>query len=443
MNEQNFLKYLYHTPNNTNRNMMESLLQNINKPSQKAELFDFIEEQLPNINPNILDLYLAKVFEDFGDGVTYTVRIDTNNPDSLACCTYLDDAAGMQKGSSEWDNKPIFNEIKPCVFKDGKVVYYLNPQDYTKKIDGTASVLTGEDGDVMVEFSKFAYRIYNEGDYTYVSISNDANTIAKDLHFKYLPFTRLTDGDCNKIYIGAYHGSIVDGKLRSVSGTLPTVETSISEFRTAAQSNGTNYEQLTFYQMTMLQCLYLIRYGNLNSQAALGQGYTMSEEPILTGGTNTLGMYSGDINDATVQVKFAGIEDFYGNVLNFIDGAYCDDTYHLMVATNNFNDLAEGYQDVGAICTQDTAGLLKSIWGDTPSGFIFKEVLGEADFESEEEMIAALNTYFGDGAIACAGCFGFFGACFDSGPSGGAFAVSLDCSASSSSSPVGARLSYY
>ena len=443
MNEQNFLKYLYHTPNNTNRNMMESLLQNINKPSQKAELFDFIEEQLPNINPNILDLYLAKVFEDFGDGVTYTVRIDTNNPDSLACCTYLDDAAGMQKGSSEWDNKPIFNEIKPCVFKDGKVVYYLNPQDYTKKIDGTASVLTGEDGDVMVEFSKFAYRIYNEGDYTYVSISNDANTIAKDLHFKYLPFTRLTDGDCNKIYISAYQGSIIDGKLRSISGVIPTVDTTIGEFRAAAQSNGVGYEQLTFYQMTMLQCLYLIRYGNLNSQAALGQGYTMTEEPASTGGANALAMYSGNVEDGTVQVKFAGIEDFYGNVLDFIDGAYCDDTYHLMVATNNFNDLAEGYQDVGAICTQDTAGLLKSIWGDTTSGFVLKEVLGEGDFDSEEELLAALNTWYCDGAGARAGCFGYFGASFDDGPGGGAFTVGLDFSASLSSSIIGARLSYY
>ena len=133
MNKQKFLKYLYPTSINTNRNIMESLLQDIDKPVEKTALFDFIEEQIPDINPSILDLYLAKVFEDFGDGVTYTVRIDTTNSDPLACCTYLDGAADMQKGSSDWDNKPIFNEIKPCVFKDGKVVYYLNPQFYIKK----------------------------------------------------------------------------------------------------------------------------------------------------------------------------------------------------------------------------------------------------------------------------------------------------------------------
>ena len=58
-------------------------------------------------------------------------------------------------------------------------------------------------------------------------------------------------------------------------------------------------------------------------------------------------------------------------------------------------------------------------------------------------MMAALNTYYGDGACAYAGYFGFFGASFGDGPGGGAFTVGLAYSASDSSSDVGARLSYY
>jgi len=51
--------------------------------------------------------------------VTYTVKIDNtmSNPDT--CCTYMDDAVGMTKGSDDWDNMPIFADIKPCVFNEG------------------------------------------------------------------------------------------------------------------------------------------------------------------------------------------------------------------------------------------------------------------------------------------------------------------------------------
>jgi len=48
--------------------------------------------------------------------VEYTIRIDENNSDSTSAIIYLDDAASMSKGSSSWDTKPIFNNIKPCVF---------------------------------------------------------------------------------------------------------------------------------------------------------------------------------------------------------------------------------------------------------------------------------------------------------------------------------------
>jgi hypothetical protein len=116
----------------------------------------------------------------------------------------------------------------------------------------------------MIEFSKFAYRIYDEGNYVYVSISNDAQAIAKDIRFSYLPFTRTEPGDCEKIYIGAFLGKVINFKLRSLPGEIVT-DLDINDFRGFAHANGEGYEQYTFYQHTMLQCLYLIRYGNLNA----------------------------------------------------------------------------------------------------------------------------------------------------------------------------------
>ena len=47
---------------------------------------------------------------------------------------------------------PIQAKMKGCLLLDnGTVNYYLNPLDWTKKEDDTASNLTGTDGQVMVE----------------------------------------------------------------------------------------------------------------------------------------------------------------------------------------------------------------------------------------------------------------------------------------------------
>ena len=433
-----FFEYALHTPNNSNRNVMSSMLADIEEEKIKEELFQFLERQNNSVNPSVLKTWIDNVFKNFGKGATYTVRIDQTDKNPLTCCVYMDDAVGMEKGSSAWDEKEIFRSIKPCLLKNGEVQCYLNPNDFTLDVDGNIVYSSVAECDVMIEFSKFAYRIYDEGNYVYVSISNDAETIAKDPKFSYLPFTRNELGDCEKIYIGAYLGHIIDGKLRSAYTVVPTADQTIGQFRTAAQANGEGYEQYTFYQHTMLQCLYLIRYGNLNGQAALGRGYTEAEEVEFAGTTFDKGMYFGSPEDGTVHVKFAGIEDFYGNVAPFVDGIYCNELYHIMTATKDFNDEAEGYIDRGAIAVNDQGGIIESIWADTALGFIPKT------YVSEDEMTEnSFNENFSDFAGVSASCVAVVGGSLADGPYAGPFGLILELPAAEADSYIGARLSYY
>ena len=435
-----FTEYVLKTPTNSNKNVMDTMLEGVCEDDVKEALYAFLYRQNETVNPSVLKTWVDEVFKNFGVGQTYTLRIDQTNKNPLTCCEYMDDAIGMEKGSSAWDQKEIFKSIKPCMFKDGRVNYYLNPSNFTQTADGVdieEKLLNGEDGDVMIEFEKFAYRIYDEGQYVYVSISNNAEDIAKDLRYKYLPFTRKREGDCEKVYIGAFHGSVMDNKLRSLPA-MPTVNITIGDARNAAQTNGEGYEQLTFYQWTMLQCLYLIRYGNLNAQACLGKGYTEAEDVDTAGMTVYDGMYHGSIEDGTVHVKFAGIEDFYGNIGNFIDGIYCNDNYHAMAATTNFNDSAQGYTDLGAIGAEDNYGVLETIWGDTALGFIPKTYI------TEDEMTeTSLEEFFSDFAVVYSGSLALTGASFGSGSFGGPFCFYLSLPAGLADSIIGARLSYY
>lgn len=50
---------------------------------------------------------------------------------------------------------PIQSRLKGCVANGGTINYYLNPDDWSKKEDGTPSVLDGTDGTVRVEVPRF------------------------------------------------------------------------------------------------------------------------------------------------------------------------------------------------------------------------------------------------------------------------------------------------
>ena len=99
-----------------------------------------------------------------------------NNPDPETSCEYMDDAVGMTPGYNGWKDVPIIKSIKSCVLgTNGAVKYYLQKDDYTKKEDGSASILDGTDGDVMVEIPKMGYRLWNDENYQYVSVTEDPN----------------------------------------------------------------------------------------------------------------------------------------------------------------------------------------------------------------------------------------------------------------------------
>lgn len=363
--------------------------------------------------------------------VTYGIRIDMNNSNPETAVVYTDDSIGMTGGSLDWDTKFPFNQIKPCLLQNGVVQYYLDPTDYSKKADGTAADITsGNDGDVMIEVPKMAYMIYTESNYIYVKITDNPNAKAVDSRYCFFAHTRDAEGDKDKLYIGAYLGHTLSSKLRSLSGKAPTASQTIGTFRTQAQANGAGYDQVSFYPLTLLQCLYAIRFKNLDSQTAIGRGYVDGNSAAVnTGGTNTRGMYYGE-GTGKQQMKFLGIEDFWGNLRWWIDGLFSNASYNLLTAFKNFNDTGSGYTDRGQGATVNLANYMSKPQGTTERGFIAKEVAGSA------------TTYYADCAYLAASGLPYFGGSWGTASYAGAFCLGVSRSASSSSSGLGGRLMY-
>jgi hypothetical protein len=365
--------------------------------------------------------------------VIYGVRIDNTSADPESGVIYTDDAIGMTEGSTSWNSCFPFNVIRPCVLSNpaGTVNYYLNPKNYAQKADGTsANITTGADGDVMVEIPKMAYSIVTTGDYMYVKVTNNpapVNGTNEDWHF--YAHTRSTEGDKTKLYVGAYHGSGT-ANLTSLSGAAPLVSHTIGAFRTHAQANGTGYDILAFYPLTLLQCLFLIRYKSRDSQTALGRGYVdTNASAINTGGADAKGMYYGEAT-GKYQMKFAGIEDFWGNVYNWIDGFFSNATRNILTAFTSFNNTGSGYTDNGIGAGSDIGEYLATVQGTSATGFITKTVETTS------------TNYYADYANLCASSLPNFGGRWDDGSVAGAFQLLVGDSAAYSYSNIGARLMF-
>lgn len=324
-----------------------------------------------------------------------TAVIDQANSNPLTCITYEDDAKMMEKGSSEWDD---FFKSQLVLFKDGKEIRELE--------DSELNGLSPADGDVMVRFPRKGLRIKTVGEKVYVSMTNAPD----NPDFKYYAHSR-GDSPREAFYLGAYLGFEESGKLRSITGKAPTGNKTIGALRTIAQANGVGYEQLAFYQWTFLQAMYVLKYGNLDSQTALGKGNTSGnnyDKP--TGETNGKGIDFGTTSDTT-KVRFQWLEDFFGTKSVWCDG-WNTGSGKMWIGTDKFNNSNNGYKSYEA--TKVDWAFMKKIHGDSERGFLTKMGSGSdstyfcdaqgQDPNNSEIAIVGGNTNYGG---STAGTFSF------------------------------------
>ncbi len=367
---------------------------------------------------------------------TWTVVIDESNSNPLSCCTYADDAVGMTKGSSDWDE--IFG-YKPCIFYQGAVYKYLNPNDFTKFEDGTDAIKYIADSnyagyDVMIEFPRMGLTMSKSGTQVTISLTNNPN----DNNFEYRAHKRGSVAK-NAFYLGAYDatGNVVSGitgdTIGSTTGKSPLTNKTLTQFIEYAHVRGSGYEIMAFYQWTYIQCLYVLKYGNLNSQKALGKGYTDGSAKQNTGATNTQGMCYGNPNSGIDRMKLFGLEDLWGNVYQFISGLYSDSNRNLLTTTDNFgvNTSADAWEyNVSSGTTGSVSGYMTESQGTNNGGFVIKVDGGSS------------TTYYSDASYLNASNFPYVCGGWDNGDLAGVFRCSISSSASAASSNVGSRLMY-
>ncbi len=148
---------------------------------------------------------------------------------------------------------------------------------------------------------------------------------------------------------GCYGGSVSDGKLKSVSGVSRQASTTRAGFRSYAAANGTGYYQLDLYHRTVVMLLWFIEFATKKSDSIMtgriaGSGTQGGNAVRQTGGTDNLSTPSG-FETAYGQMRYHYIEDFIGNLWEFVDGICCKgvgDYDYVTDDPDNFSDDTTG-----------------------------------------------------------------------------------------------------
>jgi len=364
-------------------------------------------------------------YKKTSSGQTMTVILDLTNPDPTTWATYADDAVGMTAGSDAWDD---FFGHYPCILENGVELGKLKRDNFGQYEDGTTAPITTLGKDVMICFPRRGIKIeYLDANTLSVSMTNEEGKTG----YSYMAHSYKSNS-ISKFYLGAYKAYSSSNMLYSTSGVTPTANQTIGTFRTQAQARGTGYEQSAFFQLTFRQVMYLLKYKGQNAQVAIGRGYVDGNtSAYMTGMTDQRGMDWGE-STGKDQMKLFGLEDFYGNIYEFIDGLWSDSSRKLWVADGNYNDTGSNYTDTGS-----------STFSSNLSGYLrYPAGTNLAGFNAGSTTYGDASTFFCDSAYVGNSRLAFFGGSWNNGDYAGVFRLYVSRTASSSGADYGGRLMY-
>jgi len=209
---------------------------------------------------------------------------------------------------------------RPCMLTYAGVVdHYLNPNDYTKKVDGSASKVadTSFGGNAMMEWPKIYTKRWESNGVYHFRCSETPQDDTWDCWCNY----DRNNNQINHFYTPIYFGSRVSdrptqpAKLRSISGVANSVNTTAANEITYAKANGDDWYTEVLADRLLLQDLLVMMARSTECQTAFGYGRCKSSnsDAIAPGTMNTKGMFWGS-NDQTSGVKVFGMENVWGNL---------------------------------------------------------------------------------------------------------------------------------
>ena len=277
--------------------------------------------------------------------IVYGFKITASNnlTDPYKTVSYIEDCTGFTPAKMNYTTNTfdwgswkddVFFMPKPCMLKyDGTVDYYLDPSDYSKKLDGTASDIANDsyEGNAMMEWGRDGKKIWykivpDSTDPTNASIYISDRQVDEGYHA--YSFVKYDGTYSDHFYTSIYNGTLVTTnsvqRLRSLSGKTYSnyckSKTASQEIGFAEANNisGNKHWYIDQWCDTVLINFLLILIGkSLNTQTVFGRGndsQSSAEANMLDTGTmNDKGLFWGDNTTNKTGVKVFGMENWWAN----------------------------------------------------------------------------------------------------------------------------------
>mgnify|MGYP006972482272 FL=1 len=415
------------------------------------------------------DVYNKDTRNCFDETFIYEFLYDSKNSNTKGCITKpigcmnenftpakMDyDKNKFDYGS--WKNTFIMDLVRPCMLynqnaKDaegnslcGQVMEYLDPEDYSKTIDGNSSHIADEscNANAMAQWdvSRLWFKIVE-----YLPKKYHCYVANKKVDNNYKNFLQYDcDGNIKKYYYNTmFDACIINGVARSLSGKAPAVNATGDVQLAAAQANGKGYDASEERFIVARNILLMLMSETTDAQTAFGTGRqsggsNQSYNQLASGQLNDKGGFHGDNNNGCVKVFHS--ENPWGNVWKILQGFILVNGVVYLKFTPNTNDgstataynkTGSGYINTGITISGTSGGYISSIALAGDYAFVPTVVSGSS------------STFIPDGCWFNNSIIGFarFGCCSADGLLVGAFTLHLTYVLSDSCWFFGLSLSY-
>ena len=191
--------------------------------------------------------------------------------------------------------------------------------------------ITGDVGNVFVKIPKFYSKITKNADGTYKHQLSGTKHEGFDTLFK------VGTKEIDYVMVGKYEGSGSSSRVFSRSGETPLTNITMDDFRIGCKANGAGYQQYDFLIDLIIKELWLVEMATTNCNSIMN-GFMPGNDnrPLNTGTTDSVSTSSGSPvsnTDGKHACKYRGIENPWGNLIEFCDGISFTSDNSVMICT--------------------------------------------------------------------------------------------------------------
>lgn len=331
----------------------------------------------------------SNAVNNFVECIVYGFKRAKNNSAPSTRVTPTDDAIGMVPAYMDfgtgsfnygsWADTFIMDSFTPGMLSPDGKFKELNKNDHAKYADGSDAPIADSSqlANAMVRVKKMYVSRSEDNTYEYFRVSN----LKADDSFAPVAFHDKNGNEVDYFYISMFKGSVSGGRLRSLASKTVTSENTSGTEKSYAQANGENWNRRTIAQRCLINDLLTLISMSSDSQAAFGKGVCGNTSAngvgycVKTGTLIKKGMFFGSSGTGT-DVKVFGIENWWGNQWDRIDGAIAKDNVLYVKEHGPYDDNgADGYVNTGIALSGTSGGYISKL-ANSIVGFLPKQVSG-------------------------------------------------------------------